>query len=190
MKDRKSKAHDRLSINANENWGGLVLPEKHDAAIGMRLCDNMMREFQFFPDRRTAIGDADIANRLNKWLFSKKTMSDIKRNTSFSFGMDDDRNSWSSRYVIGIGRGKDVGIKLEATCSGEYCYVCAYADILPSKRLRVEPATDMNGHECWMAVLEDRPVCMPLIYADSATEAMDKLLDFVANELSAERSLQ
>ena len=189
MKDKKSKAHERLSINTMGNWGGLIFPEKHDAAIGMRLCDNWMREFQFFSDRRTVIGDADIANRLNKWLLSKKTMSDIKRNTSFSFG-GDDGNCWSSRYVIGIGKGKDVGVKLEATCSGEYCYVRAYADVIPSRRLRVEPATDMNGHECWMAVLEDRPVCMPLVYADSATEAMDKLLDFVANELSAERSLR
>ena len=185
---KKPKAHERVSINAKYNWGGLVFPEKHDASIGMRLCDNMMREFQFFADRRTVIGDADVANRLNKWLFSEKTMSDIKRNTSFSSGIE--RNRWSYNYVIGIGNGKKIGILLDVACSGEYCYVCAYADIIPSKSLSVEPSIDMNGIQCWAAVLEDRPVCMPLIYADSATEAMCKLLDFVANKLSAERSLR
>lgn len=125
------KDKEPLAINVNENWGGLESPGNHTAAIGARMIDNRMRDLQVLPDRCTVIGDRDTVVALQKWLFSNKTMKSIKRNTSFSWGLDD-MNCWTTKEVIG--RNKNIHVALRARCSGEYCYVAAYADIINCMR--------------------------------------------------------
>ena len=178
---------EKIEINRQENWGGLVNYESHTAAVGMRLCDNRKRDLQAFSDRKTVVGDRGTAMELQKWLSSKKTINDIKRNTSFSFGVDD-RNCWSTTDVIG--RNKDISVALDVVCSGEYCYVRAYADRIPSGRLRVLSAIDNFGRQCWQASVDGREVDGPYVYAKSKLEAMNLLLDFVANELEGKDSLE
>ena len=170
--------HMPFSINIDGNWGNLIHPQKHDAAIGIRFCDNRMRELQGFPDRRTIMGDRDVVLALDKWLSSKKTMRAIKSNTRFSRGLDD-WNEWTTTAVIG--KNCDIDVILEVTCSGEYCYVRAYADKIPSGALRVDPLRDGSG---FVASVGDRDACC-MIHAKSRKEAMGILIDYVANELEA-----
>ena len=184
---KTKNAIEPFCSNVKEKWGGLVKAEEHTAAVGMRLCDNRRREFQGFPDRKTVVGDYVTAIELQKFLASKKTISDIKRNTSFSFGVDD-RNCWATMYVIG--KNKDINVTLDVMCSGEYCYVRAYADRIPSGTLRVLPIVDDSGNQCWQASMDGRTVAGPYIYAKSKLEAMNLLLDFVANELEAKDCLE
>ncbi len=172
------KNKETFAINVKENWGGLVNPDEHTAAVGVRMVDNRMRELQMFLDRRTVIGDHDVVIALQKWLLSKKTMRAIKSNTRFSRGLDD-RNEWTTTAVIG--KNCDIDVTLEVTCSGEYCYVRAYADKIPSGALWVEPLRDGSG---FVASVGDRDACC-MIHAKSRKEAMGLLMDYVANELEA-----
>ena len=182
---KAKKAIKPYSINVKENWGGLIRPEDHTAAVGMRLCDNIRREFRGFGDRRTVIGDYNVGFRLQTWLIRKKIWDEIKRNTSFARSIDD-KNSWSKRYMIG----KDIEVLLQVTCSGEYCYVKAYADKLPSGRVYVVPAEDEHGVSCWETMIEGRAGSFPKIYSESRSEAMNLLLDYIANELDGRGDIQ
>ena len=185
----KKKA-EPFSINVKDNWGGLVKPEEHDAAVGMRLCDNTRRELQGFADRKTVVGDYSTAIELQKFLASKKTIADIRRNTSFSFG-GDDRNCWARTYVIG--RDTDINVTLDVMCSGEYCYVRAYADRIPKATLEICPEYE-GTVALWRGYVKDHlsgnMLGGPLVCADNRRDAMKKLVEFVANELEAKDCLE
>lgn len=179
------KMPETVWINANENWGGLVDPKTHDAAIGARFADNKARDFGIFGDRITIVGEKKVADRLKKWLFSKKILDKIRCNTSFVWGTDG--NGWASRFTIG----KNIGVTLDVWCAGEYVQVRAYADKMPSGMLDVVPTKDKDGEACFRAVMVDRPgVCGPLIYANNQVDAMYMLLDYVANELDGAEDLK
>ena len=180
------KSKEFLSINEKENWGNLVDPRGHAAAIGLRLADNRRRNFQMFSDRCTVVGDRDVAVKAQKWLYSRKTMNAIKRNTSFAFGVDD-RNCWATTDVIG--RNKDIHVTIDVTCSGEYCYVRVYADRLPSLELNVESAFDKERNHCWAVVFPSMGIRGPLIYAKTRIDAMKAFQEYLANELVAADSI-
>lgn len=177
------KKKESFEINVKENWGGLTDPYEHTAAVGVRMVDNRMRELQMFSDRRTVIGDYDVAMALQKWLFSKKTMRAIKSNTSFAYDLEG-KNSWATREIIG--RNKDIEVTLLVTCSGEYCYVQAYADIINSVRIDVVRA-DLkdNGKSTkrWTAVIDG--FHGPMIYAKTRQSALRILNDYILNEFEA-----
>lgn len=120
MKERR-----KISINSAENWGGLVEPEKHLAAFGARVCDSRSRDFQFFGDRQTEIGDENVVSVLHKWACSPKMIRMIKKNTRFDYDMSS-VNVWGVECMIG--RKKDIHAVLKVRCAGEYMYLQAYAD--------------------------------------------------------------
>lgn len=111
-----------LKINMAENWGGLVNPEQHAAAVGARLADNRSRDFGVFGDRITVVGREDVAKKLHRWLFSKKTLKAIAKASCFV---------WSGDAVerdLDLPLNKDYKAHIYIRCAGEYCYVAAYAD--------------------------------------------------------------
>lgn len=113
-----------MEINRRENWGCLERPDDHIAAVGARLADNRSRHFGVFADRITAIGDRKIATLLNRWLVSRKTLNEIRKNTRFVFGGD----ACVFEKDAVIGRRGDIKVHLKAICRGEYCHLAAYAD--------------------------------------------------------------
>ena len=115
MKEKKI-----IRYNLDRKWGGLVNPEDHDAAVGIRIADNRHRDFGIFDDRMTVFGEEKAADKLHKWLFSKKTMKRIKANTSYRYGLD--ASHWATREVVG-----NLRVILCVECKGEYAYVSAYA---------------------------------------------------------------
>jgi len=184
------KEQKRVSINEKENWGGLVSPETHVAAFGARFADNRRREFGIFGNRMTLLGEESVAHKLERLITSSKVIRAIKRNTSFSFYDGDkppynDRNCWATKYTIG----KDIDVTLDVTCAGEYVYVKAYADRAPSCSIGVEPVTDKFGETAWIATMEGRSGEFPIIHAHTKTEAMNCLMDFIANELEGRDDL-
>ena len=117
-----------VCINGASLWGGIVDPEKHIACVGARLVDNRQREFQMFGDRVTKIGDASVVDKLFKWAFSGKTIKEIAKNTTYTWGLGNVK--WSKKMCSG-----GYLFSLSAKCSGEYCYVCAYADKTPDLKM-------------------------------------------------------
>ena len=113
-----------VSINERENFGMLQSPRTHDAAVGIRIADNRSRDFGIFSDRITVIGEEKLAMRLRMWLLRDRTLKLIKKNVPFVF--DGNGEEWS--YDTSLG--KDVDVKLNVICRGEYCYVAAYADLV------------------------------------------------------------
>lgn len=179
------KKEEIVSFNENENWGGLVNPRDHDAAYGARFADNRKREFGIFGNRATLIGEKRLAYKLEKFILSKKVIKDIRKNTSFSYyGGDkppyDDANNWSTRYSIG----RDVDVTLDVTCRGEYVYVRAYADRAKTCTIGVEPVAD-----AWVATMSGRDGKFPVIHANTRAEAMNMLVEFIANELESREDL-
>lgn len=120
-------ANGKVSINAAENWGRLVNPAEHDAAAGYRLCDNRMRELTFFGNRMTVVGDEKLAKVLQRHIL-RSALRAIKKNTHYAWGVSD-ANEWHATYMIG-GK-KNIEVKLDVRCAGEYCHVAAYADVVP-----------------------------------------------------------
>ena len=170
---------DTISYNAEENWGGLDKPEFHDAAIGARFADNRKRDFGIFNDRITIVGDKKVAEILRRWLFKKTTLRRIKRNTSFSFyGGDRDTNCWATMEKV-----KYLAVTLDVKCSGEYCYVRAYADVINESPINLIPRVGENGTKVWKIVIQNRPGDYPMIHAIDKDFAMGMLLDWIANEL-------
>lgn len=184
------KKEEIVSFNEKENWGGLVDPRDHDAAYGARFADNRKRDFGIFGNRATLIGKKGVAEKLEKLILSKKVIKDIKKNTSFSYyGGDkqpyDDKNNWSTRYSLG----KDIDVLLDVTCSGEYVYVRAYADRAKSCVLGVEQVADTFGEKAWIVTMEGRSGEFPIIHSETKSEAMNLLMDFIANELEGRDDL-
>jgi hypothetical protein len=179
------KKEEIVSFNEKENWGGLVNPRDHDAAYGARFADNRKREFGIFGNRATLVGKKSIAEKLEKFILSKKVIKDIRNNTSFSYYGDKDRNCWSTKYSIG----NDIDVLLDVTCSGEYVYVKAYADRAPSCVLDVELVSDKFGEKAFIVKMEGRSGEFPIIHADTKTAAMNTLIDFIANELEGRDDL-
>lgn len=120
-----------ISINETDNWGRLVNPREHVAAVGARMCDNRSRDFGIFGNRITAIGRQDVAERLQKWLFSKKTLKGIAKASHFVWGGDAFETD-----IKGLALGKKYTVDIHIRCCGEYCYIAAYADKVES---------DLNG---------------------------------------------
>lgn len=177
-----------VNVNGREAWGQLRYDREFDACIGARFADNSQRDFGIFGDRITMVGDDYVVRTLKQWLFSKKTLTAIKRNTSFRPGMYDTPSCWAS--VFDIGRDKSIHVVLEVRCNGEYCYVAAYATKIPSGRIRVAPTFDDAGSPCWVAVIEDRPEFQsPYIYTDTRLKATNRLLDWIANNLEVSGAL-
>jgi len=179
------KEHRLISINANENWGGLENPWDHTAAFGARFADNRHREFGIFGNRMTLIGEDVLAKRLESLIMSSKVIKAIKKNTSFSYyGGDkppyDDANNWSAKYSIG----RDVDVTLDVTCRGEYVYVRAYADRAKTCTIGVEPIAD-----AWVATMSGRDGKFPVIHANTRAEAMNMLVEFIANELESREDI-
>lgn len=170
---------EKISINENENWGGLYHPEFHDAAIGARFADNRKRDFGIFNDRITIVGDKKVAEVLREWLFKSTTLKKIKRNTSFSFyGGDGHISCWATMEKV-----KYLAVTLDVQCSGEYCYVCAYADVIRESPINLIPRVGDDGEMVWKILISGRPGDFPLIHADDKDSAMNTLLDWIANEL-------
>lgn len=178
---------DRVSVNEKEAWGLLNYDDnKFDACVGVRLADNPKRDFGIFSDRITAVGEKSVVKTLKTWLFSKKTLSAIKRNTLFRYEGKSSR--WTANYDIG--RGRRINVLLNAECRGEYCYVSAYATRYPSGKVHVEPAVDSVGLSCWIAVMDDRPEFQsPYIYTDTRFKATNIFLDWIANHLEVAGAL-
>lgn len=117
------KTHEDVSINEVENWGGLKSPRDHVAAVGARIIDNRSRNLDVVYNRVTVVGRKDAADRLCNWLFSRKTLKHIAKNTRFVWGLD---ASTFEEHDIKLG--KKFVVSLYVRCAGEYCYVAAYAD--------------------------------------------------------------
>ena len=173
------KQVEKIWYNVEENWGGLDRPEFHDAAIGARFADNRNRDFGIFNDRITIVGDKKVAEILRGWLFKSTTLKKIKRNTSFSFyGGDRDTNYWATMEKV-----KYLSVILDVRCSGEYCYVRAYADVIRESPINVIPRVGEDGERVWKILISGRPGDFPSIHADDKDSAMNTLLDWIANEL-------
>lgn len=186
----KKKEEEIVSFNEKENWGGLVNPRGHDAAYGARFADNRKREFGIFGNRATLIGKKGVAEKLEKFILSKKVQRDIKANTSFSYyGGDNppynDRNCWATKYSLG----KDIDVLLDVTCSGEYVYVRAYADRAKPCVIGVEQVADTFGEKAWIVTMEGRSGEFPIIHSETKSGAMNLLMDFIANELEGRDDL-
>ena len=177
---------EKISINEKENWGGLYHPEFHDAAIGVRIADNRRRDFGIFNDRITIVGDKKVAEILREWLFKSTTLKKIKRNTSFSFyGGDRDTNCWATMEKV-----KYLAVTLDVKCSGEYCYVSAYADVIRESPINIIPRVGDDGEKVWKILISGRPGDFPLIHADDKDSAMNMLLDYIANELNGKDDIR
>lgn len=111
------------SINENENWGNLVEPRRHAAAVGARLADNPRRDFAIFGNRITVVGQDAAAKRLLRLLFSRRTLRLIARSSRFMPGCEA-----SEASISGLALGKKYKVDIHVCCRGEYCHVQAYAD--------------------------------------------------------------
>lgn len=123
-----AKTPTYISINEHENWGMLQGPKNHVAAVGARMADNRRREFGVFGDRITVVGREDVAKKLQRWLFSKKTLKMIAKNSSFVWG---DGAFNVDLPTVPLCKGFEVYVHVR--CCGEYCYVAAYADAIQEK---------------------------------------------------------
>lgn len=179
----------RVSVNEKEAWGMLHYDRDFDACIGARFADNRNRDFGIFGNRVTMVGEDAIVNALHKWLFSKKTINAIKRNTSFSYYGGDqpsynDRNCWATSEIITC-KGFEIQVIMSVRCQGEYVYIAAYASRIPSDCFHLEEALDRNeeGKIGYRMTMPGRCRDFPVIYAKNKLEAMNILLDYIANEL-------
>lgn len=118
---------ETMKINIEYNWGGLVNPEQHVAAVGARLADNRSRDFGVFGNRITVVGRDNVAKKLYRWLFSKKTLKAIAKASRFVWGGD------AVEQDLELSLNKDYTVHIHLRCVGEYCYVAAYADALQEK---------------------------------------------------------
>lgn len=174
--------NERLSVNEKENWGGLVDAALHTAAIGARIADSRHRDFMFFPDRMTVVGDGRTARMLEKWALGKKMIKAIKKNTRFSYyGRCKDENWWSTSTTL-----KGVHLVLSVRCCGEYVHLAAYADKLTGM-LDVIHTVDEENLPCWDVLVGGEGGDFPRIYAGSREDAMEILVDYVRNELAGRR---
>lgn len=112
----------KIAICPDDNWGMLVDKEKHTAAVGARLIDHRSGDFEFVPGRMTAVGEEKIANALHRFVFSKKMLRTIKKETHYPRGGDESR--WRRSELLR----KDVAVSIDVVRRGEYCYIAAYAD--------------------------------------------------------------
>lgn len=112
-----------ISINERENWGMLQGPRNHVAAVGARMIDNRRRNFDIPGDRITVVGREDVAKKLHRWLFSKKTLKMIAKNSSFVWG-----GGAFNVDLPTVPLCKGFEAYVHVRCCGEYCYVAAYAD--------------------------------------------------------------
>lgn len=172
------KEKEIIRYNLDVKWGGLVNPEMHDAAVGIRIADNRKRDFGIFNDRMTVFGEKKTANKLHKWLFSNKTLKRIKANTSFRFGLDP--SCWATRENVG-----DLRVTLDVKCKGEYAYVSAYADVIQGigDDICLFPSFDKHGQPCWQIEIRGEWADYPMIHAVSKEYAQSVLVDYIANEL-------
>lgn len=173
MKEKKI-----IRYNLDRKWGGLVNPEDHDAAVGIRIADNRYRDFGIFDDRMTVFGEEKAAYKLQKWLFSKKTLNRIKANTSFRFGLDP--SFWATMENVG-----NLRVTLDVVCKGEYAYICAYADVIQGigYDICLLPSFDKHGQPCWQIGIRGEWADYPMIHAVSKECAKSVLVDYIANEL-------
>ena len=111
------------SVNEKENWGNLVEPRRHAAAVGARLADNPRRDFAIFGNRITVVGQDDAAKRLLRLLFSRRTLRLIVRSSRFMPGCEA-----SDASISGLELGKRYKVDIHVCGRGEYCHVQAYAD--------------------------------------------------------------
>lgn len=118
-----AKKPEMISIQEEANWGNLQEPRKHLAAIGARMIDNRRRNFDILWDRVTVVGRLDVAEKLKKWLFARKTLKEIAKNTRYVWGGNADE-----KELYPISLGKKYVVRLHVRCAGQYCYVAAYAD--------------------------------------------------------------
>lgn len=169
-----------ISINEREAWGQLKEPRKHTAAIGARMIDNRRRMFDVVGDRITKVGDEKVLKKLGKWLFGNKGRKLIAGHTRYSWGLED-ANSWSDRFEIG----NDIEVELVVRCAGEYCYVAAYADVVPPAEIGLMPLEETDGKGPRWAIDLDGCVAtsFPRIFAKTKGRAMEMLVHYIENEL-------
>ena len=110
------------SVNEKENWGNLVEPRRHAAAVGARLADNPRRDFAIFGNRITVVGQDDAAKRLLRLLFSRRTLRLIVRSSRFMPGCEA-----SEASISGLALGKNT--RLTSTYA-------AVASIATCRRMR------------------------------------------------------
>ena len=179
---------EKVSFNAAEAWGLLDDRDydKYDAVVGVRFCDNRSRNLATFANRQTVVGDKALTRKISKWLFSKRTMQAIKANTSFCLGLDG--NTWVTRTAMG--NDNDIQVLLRATCRGEYCYVGVYAKRVRNGRIFVLPDISEGGSPGWRVGIEGQYGDFPMVYADSANEAIEKVMSYIANELDGKECLE
>lgn len=179
---------EKVSFNAAEAWGllGDRDYDKYDAVVGVRFCDNASRNLATFANRQTVVGDKALTKKLSKWLFSKRTMQIIKANTSFCWGGDG--NTWVTRTAFG--KHNEIQVLLRATCRGEYCHVGVYAKRVRNGRIFVLPDISYRRTPGWRVEIEGQYGDFPLVYADSADEAIEKVMSYIANELNGKESLE
>lgn len=168
----------RVSINEHEKWGLLKDPDSHTAAFGVRLIDNRRRQFGYFSDRATEIGDPAVLSKVKKWLCSNKIQKKIKDNTHFVW--DADACEWRDVFNIG----GNIEVELVVRCAGEYCHVAAYADSVPPLRIDLTPMGSGDDTK-WVMEIDGfvYPEC-PKISAKTKNKARSMLVDYLLNELS------
>lgn len=181
---------EHISVNEKEAWGMLRYEIYFDACVGARFADNRSRDFGIFGDRITMIGEDRIVAALKKWLFGKKTIKAIKRNTSFARGCDD-RNCWATSDTIAC-KGGDIQVTLSVTCQGEYTHVAAYASKIPDGRVWVDLVHLKNddGEYGFRIHISDRVGDFPVIWAKNKRDATNVLLDYIANELDGKEDMR
>lgn len=179
MKEKKI-----IRYNLDRKWGGLVNPEDHDAAVGIRIADNRHRDFGIFDDRMTVFGEEKAADKLHRWLFSKKTMKRIKANTSYRYGLD--ASHWATREVVG-----NLRVILCVECKGEYAYVSAYADVISGLGdvLGLYPSFGKGGEQLWQIEIRGSSSGYPAIHANSRERALGIFVDYLENELCGKEDM-
>lgn len=177
----KSSKTEDISCNEKEAWGQLKDPRSHTAAVGARIVDNRIRDFQIFGDRITVVGQKGVAEKVEKWLFSSKMLKAIKKNTHFVYGYGDEPCIWTDRFDIG----GNIEVELVVRCAGEYCYVAAYADLVPPVEIGLMPLEDVDGKgPRWAIDLNGYVIpSFPRIFAKTKGRAMEMLVNYIDNEL-------
>lgn len=180
----------RISVNEKEAWGMLLYDNDFDACIGARFADNRRREFGIFGDRITMVGEDRVVSALKKWLFGKKTINAIKRNTSFAYGIND-RNCWATSETIAC-KGYEIQVTLSVKCQGEYAYVSAYASKIPDSRVWVDLVHQKNdaGEYGFQIRISGRAGDFPVIWAKNKLEATNILLDYISNGLEGKEDMR
>lgn len=179
----------RVSFNEKEAWGMLLYDSDFDACIGARFADNCRREFGIFGDRITMVGEDRVVSALKKWLFGKKTINAIKRNTSFARGIDD-MNCWATSEAIAC-RGYEIQITLSVKCQGEYAYVSAYAIKIPIVKVSLDIVHQKNENGCYgfQIRIPGKNGDFPVIWAKNKLEAVNVFLDYISNGLDGKEDM-